>query len=38
MQTVLWFTACCYSFRYFPTAANEPEVLPIGFRVEEKAG
>ncbi len=30
MQTVLPFTARCYSFRYFPIAANEPEVSPIG--------
>ncbi len=26
MQTVLAFTALCCSSRYFPTAANEPEV------------
>ncbi len=26
MQTVLSFTVRCYSSRYFPTAANEPEV------------
>ncbi len=29
MQTVLPFTAHCYSSRYFPIADNEPEVLPI---------
>ncbi len=29
MQTVLPFTAPCYSSRYFPTAANEPEVSHI---------
>ncbi len=30
MQTVLPFTARCYSPRYLPIAANEPEVSPIG--------
>ncbi len=30
VQTVLPFTSRCYSSRYFPIAANEPEVLPIG--------
>ncbi len=29
MQTVLPFTALFYSSRYFPTAANEPEVSHI---------
>ncbi len=29
VQTVLPFTARCYSSRYFPIAVNEPEVLPI---------
>ncbi len=29
MQTVLPFTALCYSSRYFPTAANEPEISHI---------
>ncbi len=29
MQTVLPFTALCYSSRYFPAVANEPEVLQI---------
>ncbi len=30
MQTVLPFTARCYSSCYLPIAANEPEVSPIG--------
>lgn len=30
VQTVLPFTACRYSSRYFRKAANEPEVSPIG--------
>ncbi len=29
MQTVLPFTALCYSSGYFPTAASEPEVSHI---------
>ncbi len=30
VQTVLPFSARCYSPRYLPIAANEPEVSPIG--------
>ncbi len=30
MQRALAFTARCYSSRYFPIAANEPKVSPIG--------
>ncbi len=30
MQTVLPFTARCYSSRYSPTVANELQVSPIG--------
>ncbi len=30
VHTVLLFTACCYSSRYFLISGNEPEVLPVG--------
>ncbi len=36
MQTDLSFKARCYSSRYLPITANEPEVSPIGLRAALK--